>query len=249
MSLFVTERRHTSRACPTVQAVQALIVYETRSPSHGRRDYAFSTHPINHTVRGIELGAGRMLSVEEQQRLISALLGAHVGKRGFLPQEVLCHSPDQLAWYVPGRVRPLWFRDGTGPQHWNVPWPTLVFRVRNGRLSLAALGSRRRPGENARVFHAPLMNIHASCEMCTGNVSMPKGWSLSHRAGYERAVFDTIFTHVNHEHTLRSTSDGPVGTADHLRFWRELAHRDSRRFPIGVLVPLESNLSQWLHED
>jgi PRTRC genetic system protein B len=250
MSLFTQANEHfDGPEPPSLRAVQALIVHESHRAQDSRRDFAFTTHAIQHTERGVQIGAGRLLSLEDQQALLNILLGSLSGESGYLPPEVLCHSPAQLAWYVPGRMRPMWFRDGTHTRRFKVPWPTLVFRVREGRLALAALSAARRPKAQDRIFHAPLMNVFEDTHLCVGNTKLPKGWTLADRLGYEKTVFDTAFTHVNHEHTLKRPKQAPVTTAEHLRFWRELAREGARGFPARALTPLTERLGPWLGED
>jgi PRTRC genetic system protein B len=231
---------------PTLRAVQALIVHESRLFDHAQPDFAFTTHAIEQSDSGVRLGAGRLLALEDQQALLNILLGALSAESAFLPPEILSHSPAQLAWYVPGTVRPMWFRDARQTRRLPVPWPTLVFRVREERLSLAALGRSRRPNAEDPLFHAPLMNVFDNTELCAGNAKLPRGWSLAHRSAYERAVFDTAFTHVNHRRTLRAAKGGPITTAEHLRFWRELSGGPRRRFPSAALVTLNQSLGKWL---
>jgi PRTRC genetic system protein B len=231
---------------PTLRAVQALIVHESRLFEDARPDFAFTTHAIEHGDSGVRLGAGRLLAREDQQALLNILLGALSAESAFLPSEILSHSPAQLAWYVPGRVRPMWFRESGHTRRLQVPWPTLIFRVREGRLSLAALCRSRRPSAEDPLFHAPIMNVYANTELCAGNAKLPRGWSLAHRPAYEKAVFDTAFTHVNHDRTLRAAKDGSITTAEHLRFWRELSRGSRRAFPSAALVPLNQSLGMWL---
>lgn len=226
--------------------MQALIVHEGRQVGYGQRDFAFTTHEVEHSDSGVQLGAGRLLSLEDQQNLLQILLGALSKENGFLSNEVLSHSPAQIAWYVPGRRRPMWFRDGARTQRFNVPWPTLVFRVREGRLALVALSRAKRPKAQDPVFHAPLMNVFVNTELCVGSATAPQGWSLAQRGGYEKLVFDTAFAHVNHEHTLRILGGVSVATAEHLRFWRQLAREARPRFPTRALVPLPQCLGVWL---
>jgi hypothetical protein len=75
---------------------------------------------------------------------------------------------------------------------------------------------------------------------------LPRGQRLADRAGFEAAVFDTAFTHVNQPLTLRQPEDAEATTAQHVRFWTQLARQGVQRFPVRRLVPLDLTLSEWL---
>lgn len=229
-----------------LRAVQALIVFEDEAQVHGGARYAFTTHDLAHTPTGVQIGAGRLLGLEDQQALLDILLGSLAAEAGYLPPEVIAHSGSQLAWVVPGRVRPMWFRLGADTRRLEVPWPHLLLRAERHGFALAALKRPGRPAADTPLYHAPLMNVHAHTALCSGNAPLPQGWSLAHRAAYEAVLFDTSFSHVNHDHTLRLAGAREVSTAQHFRFWRDLARRRAMRFPTRALVPLEHTVADWL---
>jgi PRTRC genetic system protein B len=234
---------------PTLEAILALIVHEGRDDTGHMKEYALTSHEITQTPGGIEVGPGRVLGARDHQTLLNVLLDTLHTDNEFLPPDVLSHSSGQLAWYVPGELRRMWLRDAQRTRGIKVPWPTLLFRARQGTLSLAALGSARRPRETDPLYHAPLMNVHASTRLCSGTAVLPRGNLLADRAGFETAVYETAFTHVNHEHTLRQPKNAEVSTAQHVRFWTQLARTGARRFPTRALVPLHLTVSQWLTQD
>lgn len=243
MSIFASP---TPSAAPTVRAILALIVHEGRETEHNLIDYALTSHEITETPTGIDLGPGRLLGTLDHQRLLDVLLHTQGDANAFLPPEVLSHGSAQLAWYVPGRPRRMWFRGAQRSKCLTVPWPTLAFRARQGRLSIAALAQTRRPQASDPLFHAPLMNIFSDTGLCPGTANLPPGHGLADRTQFEAAVFDTAFSHVNHTHTLCSSPGGAVETTEHLRFWENLARKHAKRFPVRALVPLKQTLSQWL---
>ena len=243
MSIFASLA---STPLPTVRAILALVVHEGRESEPELLDYALTSHEIAHTPTGIELGPGRLLGPLDHQRLLDVLLHTQAGDNEFLPPEVLSHSSAQLAWYVPGRPRRMWFRGAKRSKGLTVPWPTLAFRARQGKLSIAALAHARRPGASDPLFHAPLMNIFDDTGLCPGTATLPHGHSLADRAQFEAAVFETAFSHVNHTRTLRRSHDAEIENVDHVRFWEQLARQRTQRFPVRALVPLKQTLSQWL---
>lgn len=242
MNIFSTPTLRESR----LQAVQALIVYKDEFDSEGEPTHAFTAHPVTATARGDRIGPGRLLGAQDLQLLLDALLGSSACESGFLPADVICHSSTQIAWYVPGRVRPMWFRMNKQHLRLNVPWPTLLFRVKHGRLSLAALTHESRPSAETDLYHAPLMNVHQNTILCPGTAHLPQSWSLSQRSGYESAVFETNFTQTNHTRTLALGKKVGISDAQHLRFWRDLDTRAAKCFPTNVLVPLQKTVSDWL---
>jgi PRTRC genetic system protein B len=236
-------------ANPSLRAVLALIAHEGRACDGDPLDYALTSHEIEHTPSGVNLGPGRLLSTQDQQALLSILMDTVSAESVFLPSDVLSHSSAQVAWYVPGRVRRMWFRSGTHTKRVNVPWPTLAFCARRDALRLVALGRTRRPCAHDPVFHAPLMNVFDHTGLCTGSARLPRGTGLEDRPGYEAAVYDTAFSHINHSHTLRRPAGEEVTDAEHLQFWTQLAARHARRFPSSALVPLRDTLAHWLTRD
>ncbi len=231
---------------PAVETVQALLVHEIRN-GIGQGDYFMTAHRIEATATGPVIAEGRLLTPQDHRALLSALLGANRSHEGgFLPAEIIAHSASQLAWFVPGGVRPMWFRTGTTTLSANVPWPSLILCARQNRLALVAVPTVQRPKSSTRLFHAPLMNVHASTDLCEGSATYPATWTLTDRAEYESVLFETAFSHVNHDHTLRITASKTVSNAQHLRFWQELERSGAGRFPRTALVPLKRTLEQWL---
>ncbi|RME43493.1 MAG: PRTRC system protein B [Chloroflexi bacterium] len=195
-------------------------------------------HPV---VEETYLGPGSLLSLDAVEEIASLLAGVPT-TRELLPENVLLSRPTETAWYVPGRVRPMWFRTGNRTVSLTVPWPTLVFHARNDRLRVCALSCNKRPAGDTPVHHAPLMNIYADGTLCLGNVT-PSSCGLSGMQGWEAAVFDSHFTHTNHDQALRPPHDGNEG---HFRFWRRLGDRQARTFPARSLVPRGQTLAQFL---
>ena len=242
MSFFI----NAAPSRPRVRAVQALLVYEDETLASEPTRYALTTHEITHTDQGVQIGAGRLLGLQDQQSLLDILIGSLTTQSHFLPTEIICHSTARLAWIVPGKVRPMWFRFNKETHRLDVPWPNLIFCASQKSLGLAAYTGSRRPTQDTPLYHAPLMNVHEQTTLCTGNALLPGSWSLRDRPKFEEVVFATYFTHVNHEHTLALDSGKGVTTAQHYRFWRDLQESKATRYPGQSLVPLRKTASQWL---
>jgi PRTRC genetic system protein B len=210
-----------------------IVVFE------GEHEGVFATrHDVWIDEGGPVIGAGEPLTGREVQQLYEDLLQK---SRRFKPLELL---PPKVVAFRPGEAM-VWVRKASvGPMHFNaggrrlelaIPWPTLLFAVLGGKLYLAALRSDRRPTRSTRLYHAPLMNVWESGNVCLGTAAHPKGVTLDVRAGWEDAV-----------RTLRLPGKEQVATADQLRFWRALAAKNATRFPPEVLVPMGKTLGQAL---
>jgi PRTRC genetic system protein B len=228
-----------------VRAVQALIVHQMHD---GNRvpDFVLTTHEVENSTAGSTLGAGRFVTEADIAALVDVLIGMYPGRRTFLPEDVVSASPTQLAWYRSEEIRAMWFRANDARRKLIVPWPTLLFRARPGELSIVALSHSRRPTADQPLYHAPLMNIHADTRLCAGTATIPPACGLEHKPAYEFCVYGTAFSHVNHDHTLKSQGKASVGDSEHFKFWRQLERRQARRFPRAALVPLKQSVGEWL---
>lgn len=188
----------------TLRPVCALLLHEERSRAfYGSRSIVLTTHELHETETGPLIGSGRMLGAEDQRTIADLLLGADDGpEEAYLPPEVLSVSSTRLAWMVPAHVRSMYVRLNNKTECLRVPWPTLLFRVIKGTLAIAAVRGTRRPHPKTGLSHAPLMNIFANTNVCTGSAQLPTSWRLVDRAGYEAVIFATNFSHVNHSRTL-----------------------------------------------
>jgi len=145
-------------------------------------------------------------------------------------------------------VRPLYLRQGERTLSLMVPWPPLLLAARERTLYVVALRGGRRPTARTPLYHAPLMNVHATGQVCTGNADLPAETTLATLAAWQAVLTDTWFTHVNHPNTLRlpDSTGMAVDTRRYLRFWRDLAKRRAERFPVACLTPLGLTLEGFL---
>ena len=233
---------------PTVTAVLALIVHAGHAEVQADTAYAFTTHDIQHSSSGIVLGPGRLFGSKDQQHLLSILLDCTAESNAYLPADIVSRAVGRIAWYVAGRVRPMWFRHSERTECLTVAWPSLVFSLTPNGLRLAAYDGQGRPSAEQPLFHAPLMNVHSDTFLCSGTAKIPQGGRLHDRPECERVCFETAFSHCNHEHTLRLKDQREIDDATHIRFWRGLAKGRAEAFPSDALHPLSDGLSRWLCE-
>lgn len=227
-----------------IRTVQALLLHESRAPGGFPQSHWLTTHEVEQHEGGPLIGPGTLLREEDKRALIETLLGTLSQEFQLLPLHVLAIGAAKIAWYVPGRNRPMHFNINQRRFSLRVPWPTLVFRVVEGQVWLAALAHAERPNEGTPLYHAPVMNVNAATHVCTGSAVLPPGSDLGNCEAYERAIYETNFSHVNHRRTLSGGDD--VSDTDHVRFWRQLARRKATIFPADALVPLDTTVGEWL---
>lgn len=140
-------------------------------------------------------------------------------------QNVLYSSDKTLIWYraSTGKTEKIWFRHGDGVCV-DALFPTIVFVLNKntGELRLFA-STQKNPTRKSRLYHAPLCNVNSAGSLCFGNADRPN-LSASIQSIIrvsESAVFDSMFSHVNHKMTF--ASDKAVETTDHIRYWQQLS--------------------------
>jgi len=216
--------------------------------------YDITQHTISHRSGRYNIDAGIAIGPNTLHALLIAMQPEDNLQTELLPPNTLVHSPIQSVWYTPPLRRRMYIRAGKETLTLNVPWPALVFHVRNRKLAIAAIKGSRRPGESTSLYHAPLMNIYANGNLCSGSIALPDTCRVTDFPVWEAAIFDTLFTHVNHPKTLRlantshrnGTRSREITTAAHVRFWRDLHRTKTRRFPVSALVPMDCELDQFI---
>jgi PRTRC genetic system protein B len=242
MSFILQLRERT----PVIQTVQALLLHARRNIEGGApQSHWLTAHEVENREEGPYIGPGRLFTEGDKQALIETLLGTLAPEEFVvLPPQILAVGSQRIAWYVPGCVRAMYFNVNSTLFSLRVPWPTLIFRAVDGHLALTALSQSERPTADTPLFHAPLMNLNEATFLCIGNAEVPRGSSVADCVGYEKAVYETNFSHVNHDRTLKGAKT--VTDEAHVHFWRTLQDKKAKRFPTYALVPLNKTLGQWL---
>ena len=216
------------------------------------RHGAITYHPIDSGADGSSILPGRPMTAADARGLLQALLGDRTGELHWLPERLLAMGDESLAWFVPGRVRPMLFRgEKNRTIRLEVPWPTLVFAATDGAIRLAAIKSRGRPTHRTPLYHAPLWNVSRDGQVCLGSATVPHLEGAAVIPDYESAIFDTLFSHANFRGNLRyrQNADGSTEDRHHIAFWRELAETKPSRFPHEMLVPMGLRLGRFLGLD
>ena len=239
-ALFRSDEMHDLPLTPT----QALLVHQSGPAYH--EQVMLTSHTIVMTPTGAVLGDGVAFGTEDVAALINILAKRTASRDNILlPASVLVHGAARLVWMVRAKVRPMWFVLGRKSYRFAVPWPTLILDASESGLRVAALASTRRPGARSALFHAPLMNVYANSAVCLGNAVRPGEHGSTAMKVWEQTVFESNFSHVNHEHTLALRAK-QVNNDAHLKFWSGLDRKAVTRFPISKLVPMHMTLQRWL---
>ena len=211
--------------------------------NHGGGSVVLMSHEIVETASGVQLGAGRPLSAGDIEGLVRLLDGRALAGR-LLPETLLLQERGRIVWVRPAAQRRMYFRPSVGkPFSVKAWWPNLVFEARRERLRIATYAGRERPCASTPLYIPPLMNVSDDGAVCRGSANEQIGTELEDVPRWEAVVFETNFSHVNSQHTLRSRK--PVSDAAHLRYWRAKAKRGERVRP-RELTPMPKSLAGWL---
>lgn len=231
---------------------------------HQRKDVLtmVTAHAVATNDEGVPIvGPGRPLTPEDEQALLDLLMGREQREPvEILPPSVLYRDRHATIWWLPPMVRPMHLRrHGEGLETITTRWPSLIALVRNRSLYLVAVEGDQRPTASTPLFHAPLPNLYASTAVCTGSARLPLAMRISDLDGWESVIFDTAFTHTNHQETLRPQEPAkakkgtpgrkpprkPVVVHADADYWAGRAGQ-IQPFPDGCLNPLGLTLAEWL---
>lgn len=231
---------------------KALLIY--RAPK--QKDSCFITvHDIKyqHMPPAPVICEGRLLDPKNQKELLALLSFRKTTPFRVIPKKVLAYDDSRLCWYVKPAHRRILFSIAEGDEtDLSAPWPGLVFDACAGQsLRIAAVKNETSPDENTPLYHAPLLNLDYDGDMCFGNIRIPDTACFDTLPLWERAVFDTWFTEIRHEHVISEEvapfdEDDPLDEKRVLAFWMELSQNSLSKFPEDALVPMGMTLKEWI---
>ena len=157
------------------------------------------------------------------------------------PETLLSNSPKHLLWWKPAGNARVFFRcKELGQISAVVPHPALVFCIMNGRWSVHALAESKRPTLHSPLHRAPYFNVWDDGNICVGSAAVPDRPTPSSIPAWEKAFFESEFTHTN----------GHIRKVAHPRgeyaFWREMLDGVYTEFPVEMLVPANLALASLL---
>ena len=228
---------------------RALLVYE----ADGRSPF-ITTHGI--TMRGEtpHLAEGYPVT-QEAARSLATSLARDLTYQGFVPANLLAIGPAALAWWIPPAKRRVWFdARGVNPEAdepdpgakefgkrvGTTPHPGLVMAANASNWYVWALKAETRPERDTQLCRAPYFNVWADRgQVCVGNVRLPRAIGPEAMDAYERAFFESRFTHPNNGFKVRFKGGGYA-------LWRHLLDNPPAKFPARVLQPAGVTLEGFL---
>lgn len=163
-----------------------------------------------------------------------------------LPRNVLVCSADSVVWWTQATSRTMFLRETdesveplTGRRF---PHPPLVWKVSGHELWVRALKRNARPGSETQLFVAPYWNVNGEDGLtCQGSMRSPEDAGVGSVAEWERAFFQSEFTHATGVRPLTNHPGGFVG------LWTSLAD-STKAFPANRLVPAKQTLLEFVQE-
>lgn len=224
----------------------AILLYSDSGRAHG--DSYATLHAIERGKGGSVLGAGVPATKESCADFVRAI-GNQSAFAGFLSPELLYISPRTVAWWrVPAPAR-VWFEctDAADKRkHLKgsaiTPHPGLVFVLAGESWFVYAVKGSSRPTADTRLYRAPYMNVWGNNHICEGNIERPKRVTPETIAKFERAFFDSKFTHPND--TGHTKFKGGI-----YALWRHLLTCKRVNFPDATLKPIAKlNLAECIRQ-
>lgn len=160
-----------------------------------------------------------------------------------LPDNVLCRTPEAIAWWTPARRRRMFFGghvetdaalnrlSGKMFAH-----PALLWVVKGRDLSIFSLAKNQRPVAKTKLCIAPYWNTSSEGNVCQGSMRSPSRLSVDSMAGWEKAFFESEFTHATGGHRISSHPGGMAG------LWSAMA--GAAAFEVSYLVSARKTVGQ-----
>jgi PRTRC genetic system protein B len=215
----------------------ALLLYEGRNRAFGVWNDA---KPGRNECP--QLGEGQALTME----FVSAL------NRGLqremqpevLPDCVLVWNADLVVWWSRRSTRRMLFRNSseapTGLSGAEFSQPPLLWCVSGQELTVRALSTNRRPTANTPLMIAPYWNVDGDTgRVCLGSMKVPELAGVAALAQWEKAFFDSEFTHQTGVKRLVQ------GANEYFDVW-ERVRSGPRAFPAKCLVHADETLSDLI---
>jgi PRTRC genetic system protein B len=211
----------------------AILLYRA-----GNDTYATLHEVETHRKGGPMLGAGVPATTEACADFARSI-AERSAFAGFTEPRMLYVGPRVMAWWrapAPARV---WFEsdrdDGKkliGTRTAITPHPGLVFAIAHGEWYVWAVKGDKRPTPDTRVWFAPYFNVYHDGHICEGNVQRPDRVTPDTVAAFERAFFESKFTHPN----VQRAREFCAMKGGAYAFWRALLDGRFKQFPDQHLV-------------
>lgn len=174
-----------------------------------------------HPIEGGVIKHGEYVSVKEVKKLLAKIQNTQESSAALIPRNVIINSETQLIWYVKAKKRDMWVKLNGKEHKLSVIYPALLFCCSKKRkLKIFALASNKRPTLSSLLYNAPLMNVSSNGDVCQGTAQLPVSIDISTIPEIEDTIFESNFTHVNNQKTLKIKGLDNVSSQDHLKFWQ-----------------------------
>lgn len=224
---------------PTLEPTLAVL-FHTRSNALE----LVTSHRLHKQGNKAMLGPGQPLSPQDEQdvlRLLTTTDAAAPGPVTIFPSNLLHQDRQQIAWFVPGADRVMHFHTDKGRSQRTVAWPSLIFRVFNHDLFVVAVLGIERPDSTTALYKAPLPNIWANAQVCTGDAPLPNASMIEDLPAWEASFFGSAFSHQNDTEVVK----GSRGFINPMTYWKS---NKQPALTARNAVPLGCSLGQWLAE-
>ena len=217
---------------------EALLVY-----GDGQRNFV-TRHPVTlHKNGPPTLEPAQPLTLGFVESLVRSLWGGSTAE--VLPENVLAKGDRLVVWWTAACRRQMFYDNAekkAAPLNGRTfPQPPLVWRVNNGDLQIRALVQNTRPNGTTALAVAPFWNLSEDGRVCTGTMRCPDNASVASILKWERAFYESAFTHANVGRLTRHQG-GFEG------LWTELAD-NGKPFPQATLIRLPQTLAEFVRGD
>jgi PRTRC genetic system protein B len=182
-----------------------------------------TSHPISTINSRFVLGAGQVLSMKDQSRMAALLVDNLDTELKIFPDSVIARSFDSIVWYREAKPALMRFIFNDKVIEQTAPCPNLIFKIKNKTLSVVAVGGKRKPTSESKLYHAPFANIYEGTDMCVGSNELPPYPSLTDIDRIERMFFESEFTDTKHNLAIKQVE----GWQEHVSFWESIANKKS----------------------
>jgi len=203
--------------------------HEARPAADGGAPYLGEAQPLTtEFVRGLAQGLGSRIALE------------------ILPENVLVRTAEILVWWTPAKHRTMFFAPHDpnlkGLNGKRFPHPPLVWKVSGRDLWVRALAENKRPSAATKLMTAPYWNVAGEEGWtCQGSMRSPEDTAIGAIDLWERAFFQSEFTHASGTTSLTTHPEG------FLSLWKGLVDR-RRSFPVEYLTPAKQTLLEFVSE-
>jgi PRTRC genetic system protein B len=215
----------------------ALLLYEGRN-----RAFVVWHDAKPGSNEWLQLGEGQALTTDFVRSLNRGL--QREMQPEVLPEYVLVWNSDLVVWWSRRCTRRMFFSNNsavpTGFSGAEFSQTPLLWCASGQELTVRALLTNRRPTANTPLMIAPYWNVDGETgRVCLGSMKVPELAGVAALAQWEKAFFESEFTHQT---GVKRLVQGPKGYFD---VWAQV-RSGPRSFPSKCLVPANETLSDLI---